>query len=98
MKCSLSLCWKASGKMEEARSLIGEAVVDPKVEYSNPTMFITVYSILGDQDKALEWAERVFKSQRLAFPSLRFSPDLKNFRDDQRYRALLMKAGPELYM
>jgi tetratricopeptide (TPR) repeat protein len=100
-KAHLAYAYATSGKAEEAeeaRRLIREAVTDPKVEHSNPTMIITVYSILGDQDKAFEWAERVFKSQRLAFPTLRFSPDLKQFRDDARYRALLMKAGLELYM
>jgi len=64
-------------------------MADPKLGYSNPTIFITVYSILGDQDNAFRWAEKALESGRIAFPSLRFSPDLKRFRTDSRYNRLL---------
>src|SRR5438552_2324820 len=59
---------------------------------SNPTIFITVYSILGDQDNAFLWAEKALEAGKIAFPSLRFSPDLKRFRTDPRYKSLLAKA------
>ncbi len=79
----------ASGKTEEAKRLFDASMADPKLGYSNPTIFITVYSILGDQDNAFRWAEKALESGRIAFPSLRFSPDLKRFRNDSRYNRLL---------
>ena len=79
----------ASGKTEEAKRLFDASMADPKLGYSNPTIFITVYSILGDQDNAFRWAEKALESGRIAFPSLRFSPDLKRFRTDSRYNRLL---------
>ncbi|HZY94503.1 MAG TPA: adenylate/guanylate cyclase domain-containing protein [Candidatus Bathyarchaeia archaeon] len=82
----------ASGKTKEAKKLFEESIVDAKIGYSNPTIFITVYSILGDHDNAFHWAEKALESGKMAFPSLRFSPDLKRFRMDPRYNSLLAKA------
>jgi adenylate cyclase len=81
----------ASGKAEEAKKQFAAAVEASKSGYSNPTIFITVYSILGDQDAAFRWAEEALKSGKISFPSLRLSPDLKNFRTDRRYNSLLAK-------
>ena len=80
-----------SGKTEEAKKLFETALAESRRGYSNPTIFITVYSILEDQDNALRWAEEALKAGKIAFPSLRFSPDLKKFRTDSRYHSLLTK-------
>ena len=89
--------YAASGKIEEAKKLFEESMADPKADpglgYSNPTIFITVYSILGDQDSGFRWAEKALESGKISFPTLRFSPDLKKFRTDPRYNSLLAKAG-----
>ena len=82
----------ASGKTAEAKDLFEAFAADSKLGYSNPTIFITVYSILGDQDNAFLWAEEALESGKIAFPSLRYSPDLKKFRADPRYSSLLAKA------
>src|SRR2546422_73362 len=86
----------ASGKTEEAKKLLEASIADPNADprlgYSNPTIFITVYSILGDLDSGFLWAEKALESGEISFPTLRFSPDLKNFRTDPRYNSLLAKA------
>jgi tetratricopeptide (TPR) repeat protein len=88
--------YAASGRTEEAKKLLEESTADPKADpelgYSNPTIFITVYSILGDQDSGFLWAEKALESGKISFPTLRFSPDLKRFRIDPRYNSLLAKA------
>jgi len=88
----LAYVYAASGKTGEAKKLFEASIADSKLGYSNPTIFITVYSILGDQDNAFLWAEEALESGKIAFPSLRFSPDLKRFRTDSRYNSLLAKA------
>ncbi len=88
----LAYVYAASGKTEQAKKLFEASIADSKLGYSNPTIFITVYSILGDQDNAFLWAEKALESGKIAFPSLRFSPDLKKFRTDPRYNSLLAKA------
>jgi adenylate cyclase len=84
--------YAASGKTEEARRVLETSVAESRQGYSNPTIFITVYSILGDQDNAFRWAEEALEVGKIAFPALRFSPDLKKFRTDSRYTSLLAKA------
>ena len=88
--------YAASGKTEEAKKLLEESIADPNADptrgYSNPTIFIAVYSILGDQDSGFLWGNRALESGKISFPTLRFSPDLKKFRTDPRYRSLLIKA------
>jgi hypothetical protein len=88
--------YAASGKTEEAKKALEASTADPKADprlgYSNPTIFITVYSILGDQDSGFLWAEKALESGKISFPTLRFSPDLKRFRIDARYSSLLAKA------
>ena len=88
----LAYVYAASGKTEEARKTFEVSVGESRLGFSNPTIFITVYSILGDQDNAFRWAEEALESGKIAFPSLRFSPDLKRFRTDSRYNLLLAKA------
>ncbi len=89
----LAYVYAASGRIEEARKVFETSVAESRAGYSNPTIFITVYSILGDRDNAFRWAEEALEAGKIAFPALRFSPDLKEFRTDPRYRALLAKAG-----
>lgn len=81
----------ASGETDEAKKLFETSLAESRLGYSNPTIFITVYSILGDQDNAFRWADDALKAGKIAFPSLRFSPDLKKFRADSRYNSLLAK-------
>jgi adenylate cyclase len=88
----LAYVYAASGKTEEAKRVFETSVAESRLGYSNPTIFITVYSILGDQDNAFRWAEEALKVGKIAFPALRFSPDLKKFRTDPRYNSLLAKA------
>ena len=81
--------YAASARIDEAKRLFEEIVADPSLEYANSTIFITVYSMLEDLDKAFQWAEKAREDAKIAFPSLRFSPDLKGFRSDPRYESLL---------
>jgi tetratricopeptide (TPR) repeat protein len=89
----LAYVYAASGKIEQAKKLFEASVADAALQYSNPTIFITVYSFLGDQDNAFRWAEKALESGKIAFPALRFSPDLKRFRTDPRYNTLLSKVS-----
>ena len=88
----MAYVYAASGRTEEARRLLKASVANLTPENSNLTIFITVSSILGDQDSAFGWAEKALEFGKMAFPTLRFSPDLKRFRMDSRYHSLLAKA------
>ncbi|HEY6283219.1 MAG TPA: tetratricopeptide repeat protein [Nitrososphaerales archaeon] len=85
----------ASGKTQDAANLMRKLSAGPQDDYSNPTILITVWSMLGDNDRAYELLDQAFKDGKVAFPSLRFSPDLKTFRADPRYGQFLKRAGLE---
>ena len=85
----------ASGKTQDAANLMRKLSTGPQDDYSNPTILITVWSMLGDNDRAYELLDQAYKDGKVAFPSLRFSPDLKNFRADPRYDKFLKRAGLE---
>ncbi|HEV2138517.1 MAG TPA: adenylate/guanylate cyclase domain-containing protein [Nitrososphaerales archaeon] len=81
------------GRKEEARKVMDGLAASAGNEYSNPTIFIIVWSMLGDNDRAYKLLERAFEDGKVAFPSLRFSPDLKDFRADPRHVQFLKRAG-----
>jgi adenylate cyclase len=85
----------ASGKVQEARKALEQITKDPKLDFSNSTIFITVCSILGDQESAFRYAHEALDTGKISFPSIRFSPDLKGFRMDQRFGSLLHDANLE---
>ena len=64
----LAYVYAASGKTEQAKKLFEALMADSKLGYSNPTIFITVYSILGDQDNAFLWAEKGSRSRQDCLP------------------------------
>ncbi|MBO0888264.1 tetratricopeptide repeat protein [Candidatus Bathyarchaeota archaeon] len=82
----------SSKRTDEARKLFDAIASEAKLNYANATIFITVYSLLGDQDSAFSWAMDALDNGKIAFPSLRFSPDLNDFRADRRYVSLLEEA------
>lgn len=81
-----------AGRTQQAKKQFQELMADPKLDYANSTIFITVYSLLGDQDGAYDFARRALDDAKISFPSIRFSPDLKSFRNDSRYAQLLSEA------
>ncbi|MEO6334829.1 MAG: tetratricopeptide repeat protein [Pyrinomonadaceae bacterium] len=61
-------------------------------ENPRPLRMAEIYSNLGDNDKALEWLETIFK-ERGGDGYLKVDPGLDRLRDDARFQELLRKAG-----
>lgn len=91
-KAHLAYVYAMSGRTQEAKEIFEKIVTDPDLTYSNSTIFITMYSILGNRDTAFRWADKARGAGKLSFPSIRFSPDLRGFRDDSRFVSILEKA------
>jgi adenylate cyclase len=91
-KAHLAYVYAMSGRTQEAKDIFENIVTDPDLGYSNSTIFITIYSTFGDQDAAFRWAEKARETGKLSIPSIRFSPDLRGFRDDPRFVVILQKA------
>lgn len=97
-KIHLAYAFAASGRTQKARRLIEESREDVQSEHVGPIIFVILYAVLGELDEAFKWAGKMSDSHRPSFLSLRFSPDLEQFRKDDRYRELLVKAGLESHL
>lgn len=89
----LPYIFAASGRIEEAKKEFEKITPVHEEDYSNSTILITVCAMLGDLNNAFSFAEEAIDAGKISFPSIRFSPDLKSFRSDERYGALLTKAN-----
>src|SRR5260370_1526432 len=93
----LAYVYAASGKTEEAKKVFETSVEESRLGYSNPTIFITVYSILGDQDNAFRWAEQALEAGKISFPPLQVSPHPREFRTNKPHKTFLPTGGPPYY-
>jgi TolB-like protein/DNA-binding winged helix-turn-helix (wHTH) protein/Tfp pilus assembly protein PilF len=86
----LAHVYATTGRVAEAKKLLGELQQQSRVTYVSPYMIATIYSGLGQMDKAFEFLERAYQER---------SPDLIYFvkadlridglRSDPRFQDLL---------
>jgi tetratricopeptide (TPR) repeat protein len=81
-----------NGKKAEAQKILAELLQQSRVSYTSPYMVATVYSGLGQNDKAFEFLERAYqeKSPDLAF-FLRADLRIDSLRADPRFSDLLQR-------
>jgi hypothetical protein len=63
--------------------------------YNNPYYKATLYALLGDKDKSIEWMQKAIEVRSADVVGWRTDPSLDPIRDDPRFRALIRKAGLE---
>ena len=80
------------GKRAEAQKILTELLLRSKVSYISPYMIATIYSGLGQKDKAFEFLERAYqeKSPDLAY-FLRADLRIDPLRADTRFPGLLRR-------
>jgi Tfp pilus assembly protein PilF len=81
-----------AGKRAEAQKILAELLQQSKVSYTSPYMIATIYSGLGQRDKAFEFLERAYqeKSPDLAY-FLRADLRIDPLRADTRFPDLLRR-------
>jgi serine/threonine-protein kinase len=77
------------GKSEEARKIAGELERLHEREYVSPVALATVYLGLGDNSRALDWAERAHAERRGWLNYLTVNPLVDPLRGDPRFEALV---------
>jgi TolB-like protein/DNA-binding winged helix-turn-helix (wHTH) protein len=82
--------YAASGKPEEARRLMAEAIHRLKEEksYVRPGWVAEVYISLGDKDEAMRWLEQGYKERDLWLALLKVWPRFDPLRSDPRFQDL----------
>ncbi len=79
------------GEREEVRKILDRLAERSKREWVSPYVIATVYVILGDMDRAVEWLQQAFESHDEGVALLKVDPALDPFRTDPRYADLLEK-------
>lgn len=80
-----------SGKTEEAKKILQEAIKLSNQRYISPWNIAIVYAALGQHDQAFEWLDKAFEGRDLWMAYLKVDPAVDNLRSDPRFKALLKK-------
>src|SRR4029079_13456920 len=92
-KVTLALCLAKSGKPELARETLAELEERLKHDYVSPVELATLHIGLGQNDHALDWAEKAYAEGRGWMAYLNVHPILDPLRNETRFKVLVRKMG-----
>jgi len=78
-----------AGKSDEARSILAGLEAAIEREYVSPVALATLYIGLGDNARALDWAERAYDDRRGWVAYVRVNPLMDPLRGEPRFAALV---------
>ena len=82
-----------AGKTAEAQSILAELEARGEREYVSPVALATVCIGLGQNERALDWAERAFGDRRGWLAYLGVNPLLDPLRGNPRFESLRQRVG-----
>ena len=88
---NLGHVYAATGKREEARSLIKELEEKYARHESNGQYIAIVYAGLGEKDKAFEWLEKDFQIRNGKLSEIDWTYGLRPLKGDPRFKDLLRR-------
>ena len=85
------------GQTEEALdALTPETISMAKYQWQMPWMMASIYSLLGQTDKSLEWLEYAINRGFINYPFLaEKEPFLENVRGEERFKKLMVRVKHE---
>jgi len=93
MKAWVGRVYAESGRKQQALKVLAEVTGASKREPVSPFAMATLYSTLGDKDRAFEWLEKVYKERNYYVVFLNVDPALDSLRGDPRFSDLLRRIG-----
>ncbi|MBV9926200.1 MAG: protein kinase [Acidobacteria bacterium] len=81
------------GRKEEARAEVEKIISEGLVRGALAYEAAVVYSLLGDNDRALEWLGRAAEEHAVGLAFVRVDPRLDGLRSDRRFAELLRRVG-----
>ncbi len=92
-RVTLALALSRAGNRDFAVETVGVIEEKMKHDYVSPVEVATLYIALGDNEKAIDWAERTYDQRRGWMAYLNVHPILDPLRGEARFRALVRKMG-----
>lgn len=82
-----------SGKTAEANKMLEELMRRANTEYVSPYDIASVYTALGEREKAFAWLEKAVQERDVAIISLKVDPYWDSLRADPHFADLLRRVG-----
>ena len=82
-----------AGQQAEALLLLKRLLDPPPQRYVDPYTVATLYSALGQRDKAFDWLERTYQQRSASVVFINFDPLFSSFHSDPRFQDLIRRAG-----
>jgi adenylate cyclase len=83
------------GKREKAQEILDEVLQRSKKGYLSPMMVGSIYTGLGDKEKAFEWLEKAYEERDPRAYPIKTVASYRSLHSDPRFTALLKKMGLE---
>jgi serine/threonine-protein kinase len=90
---TLALALARAGKPDYARETLAALEARLKDEYVSPVELATLYIALGDNDRAIDWAEKAYEERRGWMAYLNVHPLMDPLRAEPRFKVLVRKMG-----
>jgi tetratricopeptide (TPR) repeat protein len=91
---SLAHAYAVSGRKSEAERLLRDLQQRGQTDYVSPYTLATIYSGLGNKEKAFEYLEQAYRERSLDLSwSIRADLRLDNLRSETRFQDLLHRIG-----
>jgi TolB-like protein/Tfp pilus assembly protein PilF len=92
-RLALAQAYALSGKTDEARSILKEAMDNADGRYHASPMIARVHLGLGERDNAFEWLRRGIAERSFWIVFLKMDPVYDPIRSDPRFQDLLKRTG-----
>jgi DNA-binding winged helix-turn-helix (wHTH) protein/TolB-like protein/Tfp pilus assembly protein PilF len=93
MTARLGYTYALAGRKAEAKAALEELFAASKQRHISPYLIATIYSGLGDKDKAMMWMEKAYEVKDGMLVMLRVDAHLDGLRSDSRFQDLMRRVG-----
>jgi TolB-like protein/DNA-binding winged helix-turn-helix (wHTH) protein/Flp pilus assembly protein TadD len=93
MMAELGYALAVEGKKNQARHVLEQLRELSNHRYVSPFYIATVYTGLGEKDKAIAWLEKAYQDRSNGLVFARVNPELDSLRLDPRFMDLLQRVG-----
>ncbi len=90
-RAALVFAYAAAGDHQNAERIASDLIAVSKRRYYPPYQIATIYSGLGDRDRALEWLEKAYEERSPGLTFLKTEPMLDGLRTDRRFQDLVRR-------
>jgi tetratricopeptide (TPR) repeat protein len=92
-RTTLALARSRAGDTSLAREVLSDLEKRNETDYVSPVEFTTLYIALGDNDRAIDWAEKAYAERRGWLAYLNVHPIVDPLRGEPRFKVLVQKMG-----